>query len=309
MARAGRCGVQLLGWGPRPVARRYDAVWGALLVALACRDNKLQRIGSNLPRVSLLLCAQDEGRIVGPSGALASLCSPEAEAWHHGMLNDVMLSGTTYNAYSTQIERLANRTGVDCWLGRLVATGVAPQVTSYSNCSTAVCLELLPDVRYWLDKSREVGKATESSIVQLQSKAVFFISLVDGMAPNPQFAVYFGNSTSAALPPIPDNSSLVLAHSLETKISQLDVPSHSATGDEIITMELFVASNITSILSGGFWTVPPHGNVREEIWSAESSLRLDHLVFGSNVSGGAMSHTVTLGVRERARYTVVRPSS
>ena len=251
----------------------------------------------------IVAAQQDEGRIIG-----TSLCSAEAESWHHGMLSDMMLSGTTYNAYSTQIERLANRTGVDCWLGRLVGTGVAPQITSCTNCSTALCLELVPDIRYWLDRSRIVGKATESSIVQLQNKAVFFITLVGGTAPNPHFAVYVGNGSSIALlPPIPNNSSLVVAHSLETKVSHLAVPSASAGGEVVVTVELFAASNITSVLSGSFWELPPHGNVRETIWSAENRVRVDHLVFGSNVSGGAMSHAATLGVRERARYTIVPP--
>ena len=63
----------------------------------------------------------DEGRIVG------DLCSA-GDVWHHQMMKDMLVSGTTYNAYSTQIERLATPDGVDCWLGKLVATGMVSQV-------------------------------------------------------------------------------------------------------------------------------------------------------------------------------------
>jgi hypothetical protein len=63
----------------------------------------------------------DEGRIVG------DLCSA-GDVWHQQMMKDMLVYGTTYNAYSTQIERLATPDGVDCWLGKLVSTGIVSQV-------------------------------------------------------------------------------------------------------------------------------------------------------------------------------------
>ena len=64
----------------------------------------------------------DEGTIKG-----GDLCEA-GDAWHLSMLQDMLLSGSTYNAYSTEIAQMRTPDGADCWLGKLVATGVAPQV-------------------------------------------------------------------------------------------------------------------------------------------------------------------------------------
>jgi hypothetical protein len=65
----------------------------------------------------------DEGRTKGND-----LCSA-GDGWHQDMLKDMLLSETTYNLYTTPIGWMSTPDVTDCWLRKLVATGMAPQIS------------------------------------------------------------------------------------------------------------------------------------------------------------------------------------
>ena len=72
----------------------------------------------------------DEGNIKGND-----LCQA-GDVWHQEMLANMLDSGTVYNAYNTAISHMKTPSGADCWLGKLVATGMAPQLSGchYLGC-------------------------------------------------------------------------------------------------------------------------------------------------------------------------------
>ena len=76
------------------------------------------------------------------------------------MLEEMLLKGTTVNAYSTPIVWLETPNGADCWLGKLVGAGVAPQVSGchysipLSPSQHAICDSVVPRVKYWLQLFR-----------------------------------------------------------------------------------------------------------------------------------------------------------
>ena len=242
----------------------------------------------------------DEGRI-----ANGDLCGA-GDTWHLQMLQKMLSEGTTYNAYSTAIEGLKSPDGADCWLGKLVATGVAPQVAGckYSVPLTpaqhAICGPVVPRVKYWLGKSLEVGRSTESSLQALnQNATIFFIRLEGGTdQSSAHFSVYFGSTTSTrvTLPPVPNASTILVCQSVGVPFANLSLPRGNNT-----ELSFFAASNITVHMSGGFWELR-NANILEAVTRADGTAS-ERWVFPSNVTGGK-THTVVLAVRDRVRYSV-----
>jgi hypothetical protein len=247
----------------------------------------------------------DEGRIK-PS---ADLCDAgnggvtDGNGWHMEMLEKMMLSGTTYNAYSTPIVWLKTPNGADCWLGKLVATGMAPQVSGchysipLSPSQHAICDPVVPRVKFWLELFREFGAATESS-VQLLHEKIFFVGLEGGTDQSvAHFSVYVGNTTQAMIPPVPNNSTLIVCQSFGVPFANLSLPGGGNTA-----LNMFAASNTTIFMSGGFWTLN-NANMLETITSVDGTHSSHRWVFPLKVSG-AQRHLVELKVRERVSYTV-----
>ena len=77
------------------------------------------------------------------------------EAWLRGMLLKMSRNGLTENAYGIPLYKflqpssnlLSALTELDCFLGGLVAIGIAPQI---NQPSTAAVRPLFSRVRYWL---------------------------------------------------------------------------------------------------------------------------------------------------------------
>ena len=251
----------------------------------------------------------DENRIKGND-----LCGA-GDTWHQEMLLRMLLSGTTYNAYSTSIGAMATLDGADCWLGKLVAAGIAPQIrgcmfTVFTPAQHKVCDLVIPRVKYWLDKFREFGQASESSIQLLhddttpsslsfaQRHDIFFLALQGGnnnqsMA---RFSVYVGNTTLAIIPPMPNNSTLIVCQSFGVPFSNLSLP-----GRGITALTMFAASNVTVFMSGDFWNLN-NANMLETVTTAEGTTSR-RWVFRAKVDG-AQRHTVMLNVREHVSYRV-----
>ena len=163
----------------------------------------------------------------------------------------------------------------------------------------------------WLEKFREFGHATESSIrvladdgprthsfQQYGSASIFFIGLEGGSdQANAHFSVYVGNTTGVIVPPLPNNSTLLVCQSFGTPFANLSLPGNGNTA-----LELFAASNATVFMSGGFWTLS-NSNMMETVTKADGTSASHRWVFPRKMTG-ATTHSVTLRVRERVRYTV-----
>jgi hypothetical protein len=247
----------------------------------------------------------DEDKILPPFG---NLCGDTAgglgpgATWPIRMIKEMMVTGMTVNAYSTVVEQLKTNDGVDCWLGQLVATGIAPQLTSYIYAhygTTSPALDALsPRIKYWLDSFRTFGAAVESSIRELHIDSIYFIGLEGGSDRSvPHFSVYVGNTAIATVPPLPENSTLLICQSLGIPFANMSLPGNQE-------LEIFAASNVTVFMSGAFWSLN-NSNMMETLTKFEGGRewRSSQLVFPSKVTG-AMTHSVTLAVRERVRYSV-----
>ena len=247
----------------------------------------------------------DEGRIKPPG----DLCEAgnggvtDGNGWHMEMLEEMLLKGTTVNAYSTPIVWLKTPNGADCWLGKLVGAGVAPQVSGchysipLSPSQHAICDPVVPRVKYWLQTFRRFGAATESSIQRLHEK-IYFIGLEGGSDQSvAHFSVYVGNTTMTSIPLVPTNSTLVVCQSFGVPFANLSLPGGTNTA-----LTMFAASNVTVFMSGGFWTLS-NANMLETITTAEGTVKSHRWLFPSKVSG-AHQHSVVLKVRERVSYAV-----
>jgi hypothetical protein len=96
----------------------------------------------------------DEASIKGP------LCGPGGDDWHERILFEVLTGGMMMNGYHTGAT--LPRADLDCFVGGLVATGIAPQMSGLGNATQ------MARVKYWLDLFDVHGMATESTITALQ---------------------------------------------------------------------------------------------------------------------------------------------
>ena len=154
-----------------------------------------------------------------------------------------MFCGADTENYLTEQVWLKNPDGADCWLGKLIATGMAPQVSGchYSIPLTpsqhAICDPVMPRVKYWLNKYKLMGAATESSVRMLRP-GIFFIGLLGGSdRSTSHFSVYVGNTSAVAVPSIPNNSTIVVCQGFGIAISNLSLPSAG-------TLNFFASSNL-----------------------------------------------------------------
>ena len=163
--------------------------------------------------------------------------------------------GLLYNAYNTNLSPL-NVSEVDCFIGGMVASGIAPQLTGSSTHAVT------QRVRYWLDILRQHGVANESSIHVLHFPDTFLVRLTRY---DHESHMHAGNNSSSAsfgfilppvvnytitLPPIiPSNSTLLMF----TTYSQSDARAVSAfeITQPLDELSIFGASSVVVNVSGG----------------------------------------------------------
>ena len=63
------------------------------------------------------------------------------------------------------------------------------------------------------------------------------------------FSVYVGNTSLAAIPPVPNNSTLIVCQSYGVPFANLSLQGANTA------LTMFAASNVTVFMSGGFWTL------------------------------------------------------
>lgn len=80
----------------------------------------------------------DEATIHGP------LCGPGGDQWHEQILLRTLETGMLLNGYHTSAA--LPREELDCFIGGLVATGIAPQMSGASQTAAS-----LARIKYWLD--------------------------------------------------------------------------------------------------------------------------------------------------------------
>jgi hypothetical protein len=109
----------------------------------------------------------------GDEGAGVVSCAGGG-GWHRRMLQGMYEDGMIYNG--TALDGVT-QSDMDCWLGGLISTGIAPQMGS---TTTAEGMANLPTVKYWLDQFRRYGFASESSVEILHYADIFSIALQGG---------------------------------------------------------------------------------------------------------------------------------
>eukprot|EP01045_Picozoa_sp_COSAG04_P000655 COSAG04_NODE_17_length_40288_cov_9.152728_11_plen_1187_part_00 len=219
-----------------------------------------------------------------------SLCV-NGDAWHSKMLLSMHESGKYVNAYDTPVGSMS-LPSIDCWLGGLVATGVAPQIIGDASTEQA------QRVKWWNNRFREFGFANESSISVLHYPDALLVSLVEGSLQTPVYGLYSAGNVTAVLPPLPNNSTILMFCGYNAPSCRVSIP--AAQGPT--ALRLFGArSGARVILTGGF----THQMLRETIDRANGEEESRTLPAESN-------HTLTFGVGDYATYsvasrTIVRP--
>jgi hypothetical protein len=172
-----------------------------------------------------------------------------------GMIRQILKytveKGLLYNAYATNLSPL-NETEVDCFIGGMVAAGIAPQLTGSSTPAVA------SRVRYWLDILRQHGVANESSIHILRFPDTFLVQLNNegsqhnGNSSSMSFGVIWAPTVNYTLlfPPIIPSNSTLLVFNTYTPIDARVVSSFEVS-QPLNTLSIFAASQAVVNVSGG----------------------------------------------------------
>ena len=130
----------------------------------------------------------------------------------------------------------------DCFIGALVATGIAPQMSGTGSPAQ------LARSKYWLDLFKLHGMATESTITALHYPDIFLVGLRGGTSPTPSYGLYAGNSSSVSLPPMLTNNATVLTYKGDSASTvSLGLP------ENLTAVTFFAANAMQLVLSGPFF--------------------------------------------------------
>eukprot|EP01052_Picozoa_sp_SAG31_P014236 SAG31_NODE_876_length_11307_cov_3.506781_12_plen_407_part_00 len=160
------------------------------------------------------------------------------------ILKYTVAKGLLYNAYDTNLTPL-NVSEVDCFIGQMVAVGIAPQLTGKSTQAVAT------RVRYWLDIMKAHGMANESSIHPLPpDRMQFLVQLVGGSEDaglGKKFGLRYEQLNHTTLPPIvPNNSTIILSVGFAASgTASFEI------SERLGALSVFAASAATMNVSGG----------------------------------------------------------
>ena len=239
------------------------------------------------------------------------------EAWLRGMLLKMSRNGLTENAYGIPLYKflqpssnlLPALTELDCFLGGLVAIGIAPQI---NQPSTAAVRPLFSRVRYWLELFKQWGSATAASIDILHQPEHFVehypdsfpaISVLVGLQGGTRkggFGLYIGNTSQVAVQ-VPDNSTLLLRMSWGVPFANVTLGRPSD-----LSIHVFAASNATVFMDGGFWFLQDQ-NVQATVVTA-SGRTSSSRVFSKPMTG-QQRHVFECSIGETISFTKARARS
>lgn len=182
----------------------------------------------------------DEAMIHGP------LCGPGGDTWHEQILLRTLESGMLLNGYHTSAA--LPKADLDCFIGGLVATGIAPQMSGTGSP------DQLARVKYWLDLFKLHGMATEDTIDALHYPDVFLVKREGGSSPTPSYGMYVGNSSVNVLLPatLKDNSTLLAYKGDSANCVNMSMVASA----NLTAITFFAANKLTLSLSGTFWAKP-----------------------------------------------------
>ena len=171
---------------------------------------------------------------------------------HEQILLDTLQTGMLLNGYNTNAA--LPRAELDCFIGGLVATGIAPQIAGMPAGDTPASWA---PIKYWLDLFKTHGMATEDKITALHYPDVFWVELEGGISSEifQSYGLYDSNSTvMVALPSMVADNATVLTYQGDAAscINMSMVASKNLTA-----ITFFAANNLTLSLSGApFWATP-----------------------------------------------------
>ena len=188
----------------------------------------------------------DEQTIQGP------LCGPGGDKWHENILLTTLETGMLMNAYNTQAT--LPKAELDCFIGGLVATGIAPQMVGMPPGDTVASWSR---VKYWLDLFKTHGMATEDTIIALHYPDVFLVELQGGTssADFQSYGLYVGSSNDTVTLPATfvDNATVLTYQGDSSSCLNMSIPASA----NLTAITFFVANNATLSLSGTFWAAMP----------------------------------------------------
>ena len=177
----------------------------------------------------------DEATIKGP------LCGPGGDRWHEQILLSTLESGMLLNGYHTSLA--LPQKDFDCFIGGLVATGIAPQMGGTGSPAQ------LARSKYWLDLFKLHGMATESTITALHYPDIFLVGLRGGTSPTPSYGLYAGNSSTVSLPrAFSDNATVLTYMGVSAKTVSLALPGN------VTVVTFFAANAMQLVLTGPFFS-------------------------------------------------------
>ena len=208
----------------------------------------------------------DEATIKGP------MCGPGGDLWHEEILLRTLQSGVLLNGYHTSVT--LPQADFDCFVGGLVATGIAPQLSGTGTPAQ------LARAKYWLDLFKTHGMATEDTIKALHYPDVFLVELQGSTS---SYGLYSGNSSvQVALPATLSDNSTILTYQGDSS-SCINM---TMTASKNLTAATFFAANKQTLsLSGTFWAKP----VAQTVTAPDGSQTK------ATVSGGGVFLQVQLG--------------
>ena len=246
---------------------------------------------------------QDEALITG------DYCA-SGEAWLRGMLLKMSRNDLTENAYGIPLYKLLQHPNIpatqqlDCFLGGLIAIGIAPQI---NQPSTVAVRPLFSRVRYWLQLFRVFGSATAASIQILNQPAhaverypdtyppiSALVGLHGGSSPTRCYGLLISNTSHVSVV-VPDNSTLVVRLSWGVPFANVSFgqPCDTAT-------TVFAASNVTVFMGGGFWLLD-HENVVISVLMASGQTSTSR-AFAAPMTG-QQTHALECGIGDTVTMT------
>ena len=148
----------------------------------------------------------------------------------------------------------------DCFVGGLVACGIAPQMIGTPNSTRQISR-----IKYWLELFRAHGQATESSVTALHYPDVFLVGLeggtrqppAAGAGPSygPSYGLYYGAGAGSAV-------SVRLPASVGEGATLLTFQGDGAPHVNLTLgagptfarrLTFFAANNLTLVSRGAFW--------------------------------------------------------
>ena len=182
----------------------------------------------------------DEATIKGP------LCGKEGDSWHEQILLASLNEGMTLNGYSTSL--YLPQAELDCFVGGLVAVGIAPQMLGNGRP------DQLARAKFWLDLYKTHGMATESTIDALHYPNIFLVGLRGGTASTPSYGLLVGASVGVPIPgTLGDNATVLTYQGVDASSINLTIPATTNSGMRALgcrNARLTVHSHVAAILVG-----------------------------------------------------------